>query len=113
MTDISASVRTCDKCSVADTNAHHVQYTTVVHPVTQAVVDLSVTKHIQCCAADGCDICATDVEHAGVAQVPNPTALTAEFTAYMQNKSAPHLQALFERHGIETADFQKLGVTNG
>src|ERR1700751_5421697 len=99
MADEARESRTCDKCGVADTHAHHVQYVALVHPGTGQSHDLSVTKHVQCCAEDGCEICATDLEHA---QHLGDTSPSDAFTAYMQDKPDEHHRALFERHGIET-----------
>lgn len=95
--------RTCDKCGVADTHAHHVVSAGVTHPVTQEAMDLSITKHIQCCAEDGCEICRTDVEHALAA---GHDGIGDGFTGYMQAKSDDHHRALFERHGVESPNHQ-------
>jgi hypothetical protein len=97
--------RTCAKCGLTDTHAHHVQYVAFLHPVTGEGTDLSVTKHVQCCAEDNCPICAIDVEHAGKNQVPDHTTPSDAFTAYMQNKTDEHHQALFESQSIETPKF--------
>ena len=86
--------RTCSGCNVTDAHAHHVQYVAVVHPVTGTPMDITVSKHIQCCAADGCAICATDLEFA-----PDESIGDA-FTANMQAKPAEHLTALALRHGV-------------
>lgn len=91
--------RTCDGCKSSDTHAHHIQYVAFVHPITGEGVDISVSKHIQCCANDGCDICKTDVEFAPVAAGLGPND---EFTAYAAAKSDEHLQALTDRHAIAT-----------
>jgi hypothetical protein len=88
--------RECHGCHVTDTHAHHVQYAALTHPVTKEPIDFSVSKHIQCCASDGCEICATDVEFA-----PD-TSIGDGFTAYMQAKTDEHHAALTERHGILT-----------
>lgn len=100
MTDTERIARSCEKCNVNDTHSHHVQYSPIAHPITGELIDLSVTKHIQCCAADGCPVCTTDLEFATVPQVTTPSD---EFTAYMQAKSDAHHIALFERHGISSA----------
>ncbi len=90
-------IRECASCHQADSHAHHVQYAAIKHPVTGGPVDISVSKHIQCCALDGCDICKTDVEFA-------PDALVGDaFTAYVQAKSPEHLAAITARHGISTS----------
>jgi hypothetical protein len=95
--------RTCDVCGVEDTHAHHVQHVAFNHPVTGEPTDLSVSRHIQCCAASGCPICATDVEYAAQGNV---TAEPSDaFTAYMTSKADDHAQALFEAHGVETPKF--------
>jgi hypothetical protein len=95
--------RVCAKCGIEDDHSHHVQYVAFNHPVTGDPTDLTVTKHVQCCAEDGCPICSTDVEHASKAQVTAEPSTA--FTEYMQNKSDEHLQALFESHGIESPKF--------
>lgn len=88
-------VRACDGCKVSDSHAHHVQYAGFVHPITKEPIDLSVSKHIQCCATDGCEVCATDVEFAPVKEIGD------DFTAYVDgNKTSEHLTALNSRHGI-------------
>ena len=97
MADGERSIRECAACHVSDTHAHHVHYVAIQHPVTGEPLDLTVSKHVQCCAADGCEICATDVEFAV------DKSIGADFTAHMQAKSPDHLAALSERHGIEGA----------
>jgi hypothetical protein len=96
--------RACAKCGVTDTHAHHVQYVAFVHPVTGEGTDLSVSKHIQCCAEDGCPICTVDVDQA--AQTLTDTAPSDEFTALMQTKGSEHLQVLFDTVGVESPEFQ-------
>jgi hypothetical protein len=109
MTDVAPDpiLRVCDKCGLEDTEAHHVQYVAFTHPVTGEATDLSVTKHVQCCAEDGCEICAVDVQFA--AQMPHIGTQSAgpssAFTEYMRNKSPEHLQALFEAVSIETPEY--------
>jgi hypothetical protein len=98
--------RACAKCGKTDTHSHHIQYVAFTHPVTGMGTDLSVTKHTQCCAEDGCPICTTDLEHAEKAQVPDHKNPSDAFTAFMvATRSDEHAQALFERHGIETPKF--------
>jgi hypothetical protein len=89
---------------VTDTHAHHVQYVAFNHPVTGEAQDLSITKHVQCCAEDGCPICATSVEH--ISQAMADTSPSDAFTAAMIDKTDDHHQALFEQHSIESANFQ-------
>ena len=96
MTVTERITRTCDGCSVADTHAHHVQFIGIIHPITQEGIDLSVSKHIQCCAADGCESCATHVEFA-----PDK-AIGDRFNAFLQSPPVEHDLALFDRHGITT-----------
>lgn len=107
MTDTDRAARACAKCGAEDTHTHHVQYVAVNHPVTGDPVDLTVTKHVQCCAADGCPVCQTDVEHAAANNVGADQL--DEFTGYMQTKTAAHLQALADRHGIASADIAAPG----
>lgn len=103
MTDTDRVTRACAKCGATDTHTHHVQFVALNHPVTGLPVDLTVTKHVQCCADDGCPICQTDVEHAAANNVT--VGQLDEFTAYMQTKTDEHHRALFERHGIATPSF--------
>lgn len=88
--------RKCSSCNVSDTHAHHIQYVAFIHPITKESTDISVSKHIQCCANDGCEICITDMEFA-----PNKS-IGESFTNYMQTKSPEHLSVLADRHGIDT-----------
>ena len=64
MTEPELILRVCAKCGVEDTEPHHLQYVAFNHPVTGAGVDLSVSKHVRCCAEDGCPICSTDLRRA-------------------------------------------------
>jgi hypothetical protein len=97
MTANERIARQCEGCGVSDTHAHHVQFVGIIHPVTKEGVDLSISKHIQCCAADGCEVCSTHVEFA-----PDE-GIGDQFTSYQQNPSDDHLTALTERHGILTS----------
>lgn len=101
--------RECASCGVTDHHTHHVQYVGFLHPVTKEPVDLSVSKHTQCCAAEGCEICATDIEHSQKVGVTE-AGPHDKFTDYMQNKSKAHHRALFERHGVESPDFMTSGL---
>lgn len=103
MTDTSRETRTCAKCGVTDSEAHHVQYVAFSHPVTGEGMDLSVTKHVQCCAEDACPICSVDIEQAMSGN--QDTSIGAAFTEYLQNRPSGALQALFERVSVETPDF--------
>ncbi len=96
MGDTDRITRKCDKCGVVDAHAHHVHYVALVHPVTGEALDVSVSKHVQCCAEDGCAICATDLEFAV------DKAIGDAFTAQMDAKTPEHLSALAQRHGIST-----------
>ncbi len=97
MTDqVTRIARTCDRCNVTDSHAHHVQLAALVHPITGASLDVSISRHVQCCALEGCAICATDVEFA-----PDKSVGDA-FTAYSQSKSPEHLAALTQRHAVST-----------
>jgi|ERR1017187_9048042 hypothetical protein len=96
MTVTERTTRTCDECSVADSHAHHIQFIGIIHPITQEGIDLSVSKHIQCCAADGCEVCSTHVEFA-----PDKS-IGEKFNAFIQNPSVEHDLALFDRHRIVT-----------
>ena len=94
MPDPNSLVRTCARCNVADQHVHHVQYVAFRHPITGVPTDITVSKHIQCCAIDGCAICATDVEFAADKTIGDA------FSAQMANKGSDHLAALASRHGI-------------
>lgn len=94
-------VRTCDKCGLEDTEPHHVQYVAFNHPIDGAGVDLSVTKHIACCAADGCPICSTDVRQAEAEGVD-----VHHLSDFVQSRSPELQQELFEQFGVESPDFQ-------
>lgn len=93
--------RTCDVCGVTDSEPHHVQYVALNHPVTGAGVDLSVTKHVQCCAKDGCEICATDMRWA-----EETGADTEHLRDFLTNRPRELHQELFETLGVESAEFQ-------
>lgn len=103
MTQEVRDTRTCAKCGVADTHAHHVQYVAFNHPVTGEGMDLSVTKHVQCCAEDGCEVCATVVTAAITAGTD--TAPGDAFTAFVQNPPTELNQTLFEQHSVESPDY--------
>lgn len=90
------NTRTCDGCSKTDTHAHHIQFVGTIHPITKKGLDLSVSKHIQCCAADGCEICSTHVEFAPTKEIGD------KFNAFLQSPPVEHDLALFDRHGIVT-----------
>lgn len=98
--------KACPKCGVSDTHSKHTQYAAFKHPITGETLDISIEKHIHCCAEDGCEICQTDLEHAennGVAV----DGASHELTDYMQNKTDDHHRELFERHGVESHLFSK------
>jgi hypothetical protein len=90
--------RECAKCGASDTEPHHLSYVSLRHPVSGEGVDLSVSKHIQCCAEDGCPICSADVERAAQEGV-DPSRLRS----FLQNRPADHQQMLQEQFGIATA----------
>ena len=90
--------RTCATCNVSDPHAHHIQYVALNHPITGEPMDISVSKHIQCCASDGCEVCATDFVFA-----PDK-AVGDGFTAYVQAKTPDHLAALADRHNISVPE---------
>jgi hypothetical protein len=91
--------RTCSKCGQEDTDPHHVQYTAFVHPVTGEAQDLSISKHVDCCAEDGCPICATDQKFAQEADQH-----LREFM--LVPNTDEHKRELFEKHGIESDAYQ-------
>jgi hypothetical protein len=103
MTDVGGTIeretRTCSKCGQEDNHPHHTQYVAFLHPVTGEGVDLSVSKHVDCCAEDGCPICSVDMEFA-------PSGAHGDtMIEYMVNKPREALQALFERQGITSPEF--------
>lgn len=102
MTDTAPEARetrTCAKCGLSDSHAHHVQYVAFSHPVTGEGLDLSVTKHVQCCAEDGCPICSVDVTEAPTTDIGDA------FTQFMQNKPEGTFRALYESVAVESPDF--------
>jgi hypothetical protein len=103
MADEAREVTTCATCGVADTHAMHTHYVAFNHPITGEPQDLSVTKHIQCCAADGCEICSVVMEHARTA-LPD-TAPSDAFTDFMVNPPDEMHRDLFEKQGIESANY--------
>ena len=92
--------RTCDKCGKTDTDPHHVQYVAFSHPVDGAGVDLSVSKHVDCCAEDGCPICTTTMASATEIGVDK-----AHFRDFLQHEPPELKQELFEAWAVETPDF--------
>ena len=93
--------RTCAKCGATDSEPHHVQYVAFNHPVSGMGVDLSVTKHVQCCAEDGCPVCSTDMRFAR-----ETGADTTHLREYLVHRPREVYQELFEKLGIESTDFQ-------
>ena len=90
--------RTCAKCGATDTEPHHVQYVALKHPVTGEGTDLSVSKHVQCGAEDGCPICSADDERA--AQDGTDPSRLRDF---LQNRPPDHLAKLYKL-GVATVD---------
>jgi hypothetical protein len=93
------TTRTCQGCRKSDDHPHHVQAVFARHPVTDAELDLSVSRHIDCCAAAGCEVCSTHLEF-------TQGKKGAELVAHMQALPKAHARALFERHGIESPGFE-------
>jgi hypothetical protein len=93
--------RICTKCGVSDTEPMHVQYVAFNHPVSGAGVDLSVEKHVVCCAEDGCPICSSDVRQAEAVG-----ADLEHLRGFLQNRPKEHMQYLFEQFSVESPDFQ-------
>jgi hypothetical protein len=81
--------RTCDKCGQTGSDPHHVQY----------AADLSLSKHIDCCAEDGCAICQADSARA--------QADGTHLRDFVRNRPSDHWKVLFEEHGIESEDYQR------
>jgi hypothetical protein len=50
-------IRVCDACGREDELPHHVTYQPGVDPVTGQVRDMGLSKHIACCAEEGCEVC--------------------------------------------------------
>jgi hypothetical protein len=91
--------RTCDKCGQTDSDPHHVQYVAFNHPVTGEPTDLSVSKHVDCCAEDGCPICSLDMANA-------PQGAHAEtMREFLQNRPTELNQQQFEQNAIESPEF--------
>lgn len=90
--------RTCAKCGASDTEPHHVQYVALNHPVTGDSMDLSVSKHVQCCAEDGCPICSADVERA-TQEGADPSRLLD----FLQHRPADHQEMLQQQFGVVAA----------
>ena len=90
--------RTCSKCGASDTEPHHGQYVALCHPVSGEGVDLSVSKHVQCCAEDGCPICSADVERAAQ-EGADPSRLRE----FLQHRPADHQALLQEQFGVAVA----------
>jgi len=108
MTDtapVTREERTCAKCGLTDSHAHHVQYVAFSHPVTGEGMDLSVTKHVSCCAEDGCEICSVTVGQAQ--QQGQDSAPSDEHDSFMQNPPEGLLVALFEQVHAETPDHEE------
>jgi hypothetical protein len=93
--------RTCSKCGATDTEPMHVQYVALNHPVTGAAADLSITKHVQCCAEDGCPICGADMERATA-----EGADISQMRDFLQHRPPDHQQKLFEQFSVESPDYQ-------
>jgi len=101
MADEELETRACDKCGQTDTDPHHVQYVAFTHPVTGEATDLSISKHVDCCAEDGCPICTTTMQSAGEIGVEK-----GHFREFLQNEPPELQQELFEAWAVETPDFQ-------
>jgi len=86
--------RTCAKCGETDHHAHHVQYVAFQHPVSRQSMDLSVTKHVQCCAEDGCEVCAVAVKHAHDALDENDRLPSDRFNEFLMNPPQEYLREL-------------------
>jgi hypothetical protein len=99
---VDLETRTCDKCGQTDTAPRHVQYVAFSHPVTGEGTDLSVSKHVDCCAEDGCPICTTTMQAVGEAGVGKDDALRN----FLQNEPEELKQELFEAWAVETPEFQ-------
>lgn len=87
--------RVCSKCGASDLEPHHVQYVALTHPIEGTGVDLSVSKHVQCCAEDGCPICSADVERAAQ-EGADPSRLLG----FLQHRPADHQEMLQEQFGV-------------
>jgi hypothetical protein len=96
--------RTCAKCGLTDSHAHHVQYVAFAHPVTGEGMDLSVSKHVQCCAEDACPICTVDIREATTKTIGDV------FDQLMQARPAGTLQALFEEAAVESPEYNIPGT---
>lgn len=98
MSDVERTTRICTKCGQTDSDPHHVQYVAFTHPVT-GPQDVSVSKHIDCCAEDGCPICTDELARSQADQV--------HLRDWVHAKPEDHLQLLFEKHGIESPGHER------
>lgn len=90
-------VRSCAKCKQEDNHPRHVVSLEVADPRDPArIIDLTEMKHLDCCAEDGCIVCALDLEH-----VKSKYGLP--LAKALQNKTDDHLAALGEI-GVLTVD---------
>jgi hypothetical protein len=105
MTQPERVERTCFKCEVTDSHAHHVQYVALNHPVSGQSVDLSITRHIQCCAEDGCPICEIAVKHAREILDENDLLPSDRFNEFMASPPREYFAELFEVHGLTSPEF--------
>ena len=101
MADEDLEVRVCSTCGVEDTEPHHVQYVAFTHPVDGAGVDLSVSRHIACCAGEGCPVCSTDL-----AQAKEEGADLDHLRDFLLSRPPQLHQTLFEQFGVESPEFQ-------
>lgn len=98
--------RQCAKCELTDSHGHHTNYVAFTHPISKQPVDLSITKHVQCCASDGCELCQTAMKHARVALNDDDALEPGErFNEFLQNPPREYLAELFEVHGITSPEF--------
>lgn len=98
-TEPELAERVCAKCGASDTEPHHLSYVAMTHPVSGQSVDLSVSKHIQCCAEDGCPICGADVERA-VQEGADPSRLRD----FLVSRPEDHTQMLQEKFGVSVGE---------
>jgi hypothetical protein len=68
--------RVCDVCGQVDDHPRHIIHVAAGHPVTGAPMDLTVTRHIDCCQGAGCPDGSCDVVlgHAGAKRGPDLVA---------------------------------------
>lgn len=82
-----------------DDAPHHVRYAVSTHPLDSYAVDTSTSRHIDCCAEEGCPICATDVRRANADGV--------EIHTFVRNRPEDHQEILLQNFGVQSPGHTK------